>query len=433
MKRAALVFSILTLAAPTTRASWTMQQCNGDQNTVYLSAGAGSTTAAAAAGFINSGSSPQVLYAYTADGDAWNAGGFTGYASAVGFADASVGYMGGLFGKVWRTSDGGASWAEIPEAALGAGTMMDGDAAADVAISDDGTIVWIIGAAGRCSHSEDGGATWTKIDLTLPAGDGLAASSGAIRGEAIWIAGGRPMTAPTEGSDFEEPTPGNPASNGFLLRSDDGGATFEEIASGLDYELSEISFVNPDEGWAAASKYEEHGAAVGVTDDGGETWDFVPPPDLPDEEVVGLAMGGSKIPAACTGVRFFGRQVGVAVCTTATFEFDGSTGLFLSTDGGQTWEIQPGYKASFPNQLAAASMIADMAAPDCTRAWLVGEGKVIARWDNDDASLDCEQGGAPSDEDPPDDDAAGGGDGGCGCAEAGAIARPAGSLLSLLF
>jgi hypothetical protein len=58
------------------------------------------------------------------------------------------------------------------------------------------------------------------------------------------------------------------------------------------------------------------------------------------------------------------------------------------------------------------------------------------RWDNDDQGLDCEAGGAPSEEEAPDDDDGAedddGDSGSCGCAAAGA-ARPslAGLLLSL--
>jgi len=429
MKRAAFVISISLLAATSAHASWTMQQCNGDQNTTYISVGAGSTAVAAAMGYIQTGSTTEVLYSHTADGEAWVEGGFDLYGSALEFADASVGYMGGLLGKVWRTIDGGATWAEIPEALIGGGTPADFEAVADVAVSDDGATVWIIGATGRCAHSEDSGTTWTKIDAPLPAGEGLAVTAGAIRGESVWLVGGLPMAAPID----EPPTPGSPASDGFVLRSDDGGASFETIASGLEYELSAVSFVNPDEGWAAASKYTEGGAAIGVTTDGGETWEFVQPPDLPDDEIVGSAMGASGVLAGCNGVRFFGRLVGVAHCTTATFESDGSTGLFLTDDGGATWVTLAGYKAAFSMQLAAASTILDMAAPDCTRAWLVGEGKVIARWENDDETMDCEAGGAPSDDAPADNAVSGAADDGCGCAAAGATATSGVSLLSLLF
>jgi photosystem II stability/assembly factor-like uncharacterized protein len=433
MYRAALVISISLLAAANAQASWTVQQCNGDQNTMYASIGAGSASVAAAMGYVSSGGNTQILYSHTADGDTWVEGGFTLYGAAVEFADASTGYMGGLVGKVWRTTDGGGSWTEIPEAMIGAGTMMDGDAVADVEISDDGQVIWIIGAAGRCAHSQDGGATWTKIDVELPGGDGLAVTAGAIRGGSVWLVGGLPMTAPTDDGTGNT-TPGSPAADGFVLRSDDGGATFDEIATGLERELTDVSFVNPDEGWAAAATYTEGGGAIGVTTDGGETWDFAQLPDLPDDEVVGVGMGASKALAACGGVRFFGREVGLAYCTTATFEYDGSTGLFLTQDAGATWEVQTGYKAAFSMQLAAAGLITDMAAPDCNRAWLTGEGKIIARWDRDGDAIDCEAGGAPSDDPPPDDAAAGrAAEDGCGCAATGSSAPALGSLLPLLF
>jgi photosystem II stability/assembly factor-like uncharacterized protein len=337
--------------------------------------------------------------------------------------------MGGLFGKVWRTIDGGASWAEIPEAALAA-SMSDAVAVVDVEIADGGAVVWIVGGTGKCAHSEDGGATWSTVQAALPAGEGLAVTAAAIRGGSVWLVGGTPMAEPTDDGTGNT-TPGSPAGNGFVLRSDDAGATFATVASGLAYALTDVSFVNPAEGWAAAATYAEGGAAVGYTDDGGATWDFAAPPDLPDEEVVGLAMGATGALAGCLGVRFFGREVGVALCTTRTFEFDGSNGLYLTTDGGATWAIQSGYKAAFPGQLMAASALVDTAFVDCHAGWVAGEGKVIARWDNDDAALDCEAGGAPGDDVPADVGGGGGARGDCGCAATGSPAS-AGGLLSRL-
>jgi hypothetical protein len=305
-------------------------------------------------------------------------------------------------------------------------------AVVDVEIAEGGGVVWIVGATGRCARSEDGGTTWTVIDVPLPAGDGLAVTAAAIRGDSVWLVGGLPMAAPTDDGTGNT-TPGNPASGGFVLRSEDGGAAFETVASGLEYALTDASFVNPAEGWASAATYAEGGAAVGITANGGETWEFVGLPELPDEEVVGLAMGASKVLAGCAGVRFFGRLVGAALCTTRTFEFDGSNGLYLTTDGGETWALEGGYKAAFPNQLMATSALVDTAFADCHRGWVAGEGKVIMRWDNGDTALDCEQGGAPGDDVP--DDAGGAGDGGaggCGCAAAGAPASARGLLSRLL-
>ncbi len=417
------------LAAHPARAAWTLQQSTGSQDAVYASVGAGSAAVAAAVGIDNSQGNSQVMYAHTLDGETWAATGFTGFASAVELADASVGYAGGLIGKVWRTNDGGSTWTELPAAEIG-GTMMDGEAIVDIAIADAGATVWIIGATGRCSHSEDSGATWTRIDVPLPA-DGLAVTAGDVRGGTIWLVGGLPMVAPTEATDTDSGSAGTPASAGFVLRSDDGGATFDTIASGLDHELTDVSFVNPAEGWAAAATYAEGGGAIGVTSDGGETWELTALPDLPVEEIAFASMGASTVLGGCGSVRFFGRQVGVASCTTKTFENDGMNALYLTTDGGGTWTLQAGYKAMFANQMAAANAISDAAFPDCHRGWLVGAGKIIMRWDNDDASLDCAAGGAPGDDVPDDVGGAGGSRGDCGCAAIGAGAG-AGSVLGAL-
>lgn len=412
----AIAVALPLLAAPAARAGWTLQQSTGSQDTVYISIGAGSAAVAAAVGIDNSQGNTQALYAVTADGEIWGAAGFTGFASAVEFADGATGYAGGMLGKVWRTGDGGLSWAELPDAVIG-GTMMDAETIADVAIADGGATVWIVGASGRCAHSEDGGATWHHVDVTLPAGEGLALTAGEIRGGTIWLVGGLPMAEPS--GDTDGASAGNPASDGFVLRSEDGGETFDAIASGLEYELADVSFANPAEGWAAAAKYAEGGGAIGVTTDGGESWDFVALPDLPEEEIAFAGMGASTAVGGCGSVKFFGRSVGVASCTTRTFDMDGTNALFLTTDGGESWELQAGYKAAFANQMVAAMAIMDTAFPDCHRGWLAGEGKILMRWDNDDAALDCAAGGAPGD-DVPDD--VGGGDGsrgGCGCGAAG--------------
>jgi photosystem II stability/assembly factor-like uncharacterized protein len=420
------------------RAGWTYQQGNGNQDDNLLAVGAASGTLACAAGFSQAGGNPSPLYFRTTTGDSWVAGGFQGYGGAIAFLDETNGLLVNMFGKVFRSTDAGASWTEIPGVSLGAGTMLDGDYPADIAVSPGGQAIWIVGGAGKCACSNDGGQTWTQATIPIPVADG-ALTSAAVAGQRVWLAGGRPSAEESQ-DPFGEPIPGHPAGSGFVLRSDDAGQSFQTVASGLPYAVNAISFVNLDEGWLAGGTDAEGGAVLGSTTDGGATWTVQPPPDLPEEECF-VGMGASMVPGGCWEIEFFGRQVGVALCSTSTFEFDGSNALFLTADGGATWQHQAGYRASIPGsglaQMAVVtSPIIDVAFPDCHRGWLVGQGRIIMRWDNDDQGLDCEAGGAPSEEEAPDDDDGAedddGDSGSCGCAAAGA-ARPslAGLLLSL--
>jgi photosystem II stability/assembly factor-like uncharacterized protein len=419
-------------------AGWTYQQGNGNEDDNLLAVGAGSGTAACAAGFSQAGGNPSPLFFRTIDGETWSAGGFQGYGGAIEFIDGTTGLLVNMFGAAFRSTDGGAGWIALPEANLGAGTMMDGDYPADIAISVSREAIWIVGGTGKCAYSGDGGQTWTKTAVEIPGTD-ASLTAAAVVGETVWLAGGR-ASAPDEVDPFtEEVIPGHAAGAGFVLRSDDGGQTFQTVASNLAYAVNDVSFVNLDEGWLAGGTHAEGGAILGFTTDGGATWATAAPPDFPDEECF-VGMGASVVPGTCWKVAFFGRQVGVALCTTATWELDGSNGLFLTDDGGATWGHQAGYRASVPGEgmteLALVnSPIYDMSFPDCHRGWLVGRGKIIMRWDSDDQAMDCQAGGAPSEEEAPDDedDAGEDGSGSCGCAAAGEGGRSlAGLLLSLL-
>jgi photosystem II stability/assembly factor-like uncharacterized protein len=433
----AAAHAALTVSLPL-HAGWTYQQGNGNQDDNLLAVGASSGSTACAAGFSQAGGNPSPLYFRTTDGDGWSAGGFQGYGGAIALLDETNGLLVNMFGKVFRSTDAGASWAEIPGVSLGAGTMMDGDYPADIAISQSGQAIWIAGGAGKCVCSNDGGQTWTQATVQLPGADSALASA-AVAGQRVWLAGGR-ASAPDEVDPFtEEVIPGHAAGSGFVLRSDDSGQTFQTVASNLPYAVNAISFVNLDEGWLAGGTDAEGGAVLGSTTDGGATWTTAAPPDFPEAECF-VGMGASVVPGTCWKVRFFGRQVGVALCTTATWENDGSNGLFLTDDGGATWRHQAGYREAIPAdgmaELALVnSPIYDMSFPDCHRGWLVGQGKIIMRWDNDDQGLDCQAGGGPSEDEAPDDDedAEDDGSGSCGCAAAGAGGRSlTGLLLSLL-
>ncbi len=436
---AATALAATLTAPPPLLAGWTYQQGNGNEDDNLLAVGAAGPILASAAGFSQAGGNPSPLYFRTTDGETWSTGDFQGYGGAIEFVDESTGMLVNLFGAAFRSTDAGASWVALPDANLGAGTMMDGDYAADIAISPSRQAIWIVGGTGKCAYSNDGGQTWSKTTVQIPGAD-ASLTSGAAVGETVWLAGGRASASEEVDPITEETTPGHPAGSGFVMRSDDGGQTVQTVASGLSYAVNGISFVNLDEGWLAGGTHAEGGAVLGATTDGGATWTTAAPPDFPDEECF-VGMGASVVPGTCWKVRFFGRQVGVALCTTATWESDGSNGLFLTADGGATWQHQAGYREAIPAEGMAElalvnSPIFDVSFSDCHRGWLVGRGKIIMRWDNDDQAMDCVAGGAPSEEGAPDDEGEADDDEGsssCGCAAAGAAGRPLlGMLLSLV-
>ena len=56
--------------------------------------------------------------------------------------------------------------------------------------------------------------------------------------------------------------------NGVIFKTDDLGETWEQIASGTDFHLRDVCFVNPQKGWIAGDK------VVLYTEDGGNTWNI---------------------------------------------------------------------------------------------------------------------------------------------------------------
>jgi photosystem II stability/assembly factor-like uncharacterized protein len=438
MFRAGLMFPLLTLlfavlAPRAADAEFTLQS-SADQSYVYTGAAARNLTEGCAAGFHQLSQSAEPLFDCFGTGGGVQPGAFGGWALSLEFADEQRGYAGTIFGLLFETTDGGASWQEVPSAALSSG-MSDMVEVTDIAVSLDGQLVVAAGSDGRLASSGDGGASWERVDLSLPSGTAIEAVS--VVGEQIWIGGGVAPAAPVD--DEFDPDPGHPGSGGFVLHSDDGGGHFETLVSGLAHCVRDLSFVNPAEGWYAGGTADNagetaSGALIGFTADGGQSWDTVAPPNLSEEEVAGSAMGATGLLAECRRVRFYGREVGLALCTTATFEYDGTPGLYLSLDAGRTWEHQPGYKDQFSNPLFAANEAIDLAAPDCRGGWIVGEGRLVMRWEADDQSIDCESGGAPGDEVPEDlaEEGSGGG-GNCGCSAIGRqTAGALGALIALL-
>ncbi|HMB69532.1 MAG TPA: hypothetical protein VKU85_09470, partial [bacterium] len=187
------------------------------------------------------------MYRSTDDGLSWtqtyaSPGPFPGFLSSArpAFADASTGYFGYGAGFVIRTTDGGASWAQVSS---GTGNSLNAMARFPngdlIAVGDNGTLL----------TSSGGGTPWTwqpaftSNDLT-----------------AIEVLNATDVVAGDEA--------------GFLHRSSDAGATWVTGASSSSVDGEEVDFTTLLDGWMIG--FSSTGDALYRTTDGGDTWTGVP-------------------------------------------------------------------------------------------------------------------------------------------------------------
>jgi photosystem II stability/assembly factor-like uncharacterized protein len=140
----------------------------------------------------------------------------------VSFADANNGIAVGDSGTILLTADGGQSWMTEPSGTTNhLQTVSFIDVATAIAVGDFGTIL----------RSIDGGATWES------------ASSNAIRGHLYGLSLAGPNRALAVGCAT---TPDGACQHlEAILRTDDGGATWQDISSGRRKALFAISFFGP--------------------------------------------------------------------------------------------------------------------------------------------------------------------------------------------
>jgi hypothetical protein len=150
---------------------------------------------------------------------------------------------------VWRSSDGGASWEHVglPALPLGPRSASPGFSDPDLALTASDTLfhtdLFLAGAS--VSWSADQGATW------LP-GQALASGLGPV--DRQWIASHGDSVYFTA----------NYFTDHHLLRSDDGGLTWQELGN---VPCGGDLLAAPD-----GTVYAGCGARLGVSTDGGETW-----------------------------------------------------------------------------------------------------------------------------------------------------------------
>lgn len=195
------------------------------------------------------------------------------------FITPERGWVAGVFGSVYHTTDGGRHWnmQKTP--------TIQHLYAIDFADEKRG---WIVGRSGEILHTEDGGAHWTQQKSGTTKHLFKVAVSGP---NSVWAVG-----------DW-----------GVVVHTDDGGQTWKDRSLDRDLIVYAIDFADEKNGWMAG----EMGGILRTTD-GGETW---------------------NVQTSGTEKTFFG----VKAVSTEKAWVVGIDGMVVrTTDGGATWQPQHG-------------------------------------------------------------------------------------------
>ena len=221
----------------TGRADWELVLMGmGDENVVTdISMADERTACLVGARKTSSGSAPRIQC--TQDGgQSWRSSALDTSAKfhfpmAVHLENADLGFIAAwklesfkMIGTVYRGSAGGSVWEELllpgpPEGML-----------EDVFFAKP-THGWVVGEPG-VYRTSNGGDSWAACDLPSWDGEGVPRGVFFIDDQHGWIAGGKPGA---DGDDFTDPTP---ACCGFVLRTEDGGQSWQVVRQGLDQALT---------------------------------------------------------------------------------------------------------------------------------------------------------------------------------------------------
>jgi photosystem II stability/assembly factor-like uncharacterized protein len=205
---------------------------------------------------------------------------------------------GGLrLSAVFRTSDAGATWEELPFPEPTA-VVLNG---VSFVSPTDG---WVVGENGVIFVTIDGGDTWAQqisgTTRTLSKVHFISSLEG-------WITGGW-----NDGSSY------------LVLRTTDGGISWQNQSFGNTcYSCEDVFFLNSDYGWVCG--YDSGlGRHIHYTDDGGTTW------------VRQTVPAGSNGPVS--SIEFVTPDLGWA--STSSIYESPSGSILHTTDGGITWKVQ---------------------------------------------------------------------------------------------
>jgi MYXO-CTERM domain-containing protein len=248
-----------------------------------------------------------------------NLGPVAGRASAVAVdpTDSMTIYVGYGLGGVWKTSDGGSTWAPLTdfEPTLAVGSIAIDPAAPDTIYIGTGEPAPYLGYSGEgIFKSTDGGQTFTKIGGTTLDGFAIGrlfldGAAGAMYATAFYGSAGRGQIC-----NFDVDIAGQ-----GLYRSDDAGATWKLIRAGMLTDLEVDTSVMPRRIFVGLFD----GGAL-RSDDGGATW--VTP--------AGISTKASRVDIAFSPAD--------PTIVYAGMGLNGMGTVYVSQDSGKTFTPMPG-------------------------------------------------------------------------------------------
>jgi len=237
---------------------------------------------------------------------------------------------------------------------------------------------WIIGGGNDkfyIAKSTDGGNTWEEtLDFFPNKKDTTLNKVFFINDRVGWIVGGDNGDKDEQGNYTRTP------SGGFLLVSTDGGKTFKEIYSNNSITLTNVHFIDCQNGLITG--YDANKAYVFYTNDGGKT--------LHPSGDIKILYGKDTVDVNfVSALQLLNNNDGFLAANYITSP-DGSTcapGVFKTSDGGKTWTIDDTY-ANGLSGFAKAACIYDMKFYSEKVGYLVGQHMLVAKYTNENGSSD---------------------------------------------
>lgn len=237
------------------------------------------------------------------------------YLRCVGFADEHVGWVGAITAarRLFHTSDGGTSWTRVDNLPPGAPPAICGLSVVDERVVYGSGTNFPNRPTGVIK-TVDGGATWTATDMDQHAT--LLVDVLFTDEQHGWVVGGKAEVAHPTRDDVVP----------VVLRTEDGGATWENRLAGIAAELPKgewgwkIQFLDEEVGFVSLEN--DADGAILKTVDGGLTW---------TRKEVNDPQGNANL----EGIGFVDDQLG----WTGGWGDRSFTGGFTSEtrDGGETW------------------------------------------------------------------------------------------------